>query len=240
MLNATLCLNSDTLPVVALVDSGAEEDFIDKRLAEQFGIKLEALEWPLDAWALDGRSLAHVTLVTEPLTLVVSGNHREVHRFHVLSSPSLSLVLGYPWLQTHNPVFDWVRRKVSGWSPTCHAQCLQSALSPGGRVDPTSSPASDVPNLAAVPVEYHDLQEVCSKSRALSLPPHWPYDCAIDLLPGAPLPSSRLYNLSRPEGETMEEYIRNSLAAGIICPSSSPVGAGFFFVAKKQDITSLH
>ncbi|KAJ8416815.1 hypothetical protein AAFF_G00326930 [Aldrovandia affinis] len=32
----------------------------------------------------------------------------------------------------------------------------------------------------------------------------------------------------------METYIHDSLAAGIIRPSSSPVGAGFFFVAKKD------
>lgn len=32
----------------------------------------------------------------------------------------------------------------------------------------------------------------------------------------------------------MEVYIRDSLTAGIIRPSSSPLGAGFFFVAKKN------
>jgi len=32
----------------------------------------------------------------------------------------------------------------------------------------------------------------------------------------------------------MEHYISESLAAGIIRPSSSPVGAGFFFVQKKD------
>ncbi len=32
----------------------------------------------------------------------------------------------------------------------------------------------------------------------------------------------------------MEKYIQDSLAAGIIRPSSSPVGAGFFFVNKKD------
>lgn len=32
----------------------------------------------------------------------------------------------------------------------------------------------------------------------------------------------------------MEKYIHNSLGAGIIRPSSSPVGAGFFFVDKKD------
>lgn len=31
----------------------------------------------------------------------------------------------------------------------------------------------------------------------------------------------------------MEKYITESLAAGVIRPSSSPVAAGFFFVEKK-------
>ncbi|XDV37360.1 hypothetical protein PO909_006967 [Leuciscus waleckii] len=38
-------------------------------------------------------------------------------------------------------------------------------------------------NLSNVPGEYQDLREVFSKSRAASLPPHRPYDCAIDLVP---------------------------------------------------------
>ncbi|KAJ8333220.1 hypothetical protein SKAU_G00421160 [Synaphobranchus kaupii] len=61
-----------------------------------------------------------------------------------------------------------------------------------------------------------------------------PYDCCIDLLAGAKLPSGRLYSLSGPEKLAMEEYIHESLASGIIRPSSSPVGAGFFFVGKKD------
>ena len=81
---------------------------------------------------------------------------------------------------------------------------------------------------------YHDVAWVFSKDQALSLPPHQPYDCAIDLLPGAPLPVGRLYNLSIPEKETMRDYISESLASGIIRPSSSPVATGFFFVAKKN------
>ncbi|KAJ8280119.1 hypothetical protein GJAV_G00050750 [Gymnothorax javanicus] len=40
-----------------------------------------------------------------------------------------------------------------------------------------------------------------------------------------------LYSLSRPEQEAMEKYVEESLAAGIIHPSSSPAGAGFFFGA---------
>ncbi|CAM4349732.1 unnamed protein product [Leuciscus chuanchicus] len=40
-------------------------------------------------------------------------------------------------------------------------------------------------DLTGVPEEYHDLRAVFSRSRVTSLPPHRPYDCSIDLLPGA-------------------------------------------------------
>ena len=48
------------------------------------------------------------------------------------------------------------------------------------------------------------------------------------------MPKGRLYNLSGPEKGSMQEYISESLASGIIRPSSSPVAAGFFFVGKKD------
>ena len=117
-----------------------------------------------------------------------------------------------------------------GWSTTCHATCLRSALSPPSGPEPVTSP----PDLTGVPHVYLDLSLVFSKDRALSLPPHRPYDCAIDLLPGAALPKGRLYNISLPEKEAMRSYISESLASGLIKPSSSPVAAGFFFVAKKD------
>jgi len=85
-----------------------------------------------------------------------------------------------------------------------------------------------------VPSEYHDLKEVFNKHLATSLPPHRPYDCAIDLMPGTFPPRGRLYSLSGPETQAMKDYIEGALKSGIIRPSSSPAGAGFFFVGKKD------
>lgn len=79
--------------------------------------------------------------------------------------------------------------------------------------------------LSSVHNKYQDLQEIFSKDNVLFLRSHRPYDSAIELLPSAPLPSSRIYNLSRPRRKAVENYILKSLAAGIICPSSSLVGA---------------
>ena len=207
LLCATLLWQDQTSPLTILLDSGADESFINRELVHQLGID------------------------TVPVNLLVSGNHHESISLLVISSPLSPVILGYPWLKIHNPQIDWATGRVISWSTHCLSHCLRSAQSPrASELSSTSAP----PDLSSVPKEYHDLGVVFSKSHALSLPPHRPYDCAIDLLPGSPLPSSHLFNLSRPERESMENYIGESLAAGIIRPSSSPVGAGFFFISKKD------
>ncbi|CAN2389487.1 multicellular organism development, partial [Pristimantis euphronides] len=67
-----------------------------------------------------------------------------------------------------------------------------------------------------------------------TLPPHRTYDCAIDLLPDRKFPKGRMFNLTVPERQAMKEYIQESLKKGHIRPSTSPLGAGFFFVGKKD------
>lgn len=230
-LHATICWRDQTLELLALIDSGADKSFLDTTLVKQLGLPTELLEEPLEASTLDGRLLARVTTRTCPVQLQLSGNHFESIPFFVIDSPFIPLVLGHSWLTTHNPNIDWTTAKISNWSPACHAKCLRSALPPSVT---HQEPEPVLPDLSQIPTEYHGIPEVFCKQQALSLPPHRPYDCAIDLLPGSTFPCSSLYNISRPERAAMEEYINNSLAAGIIRPSSSPLGAGFFFVEKKD------
>ncbi|XP_050951562.1 uncharacterized protein LOC127154198 [Labeo rohita] len=94
--------------------------------------------------------------------------------------PHAPVVLGHPWLVKHNPRIDWQLKSVSEWSIKCHESCLVSAC-PSVSTSMFQEKAVDLCNM---PVEYLDLKEVFSKSRAASLPPHRPYDCAIELLPG--------------------------------------------------------
>ena len=229
-LSAVLLCNHTEVPIKPFVDSGADENFMAADFVELHNIPVFPLTVPLNVNALDGRLLSVITHQTVPLCLLISGNHHELISFFIMPAPHTPVVLGLPWLRLHNPHVDWTRSTITSWSVACHSNCLRSAVPPlSSSVTPPASP-----DLFGVPTCYHDLAEVFSKQRALSLPPHRPYDCGIDLLPGSPLPSSRLYNLSRPERETMERYIQESLAAGVIRPSSSPVGAGFFFVSKKD------
>ncbi|KAK3508883.1 hypothetical protein QTP70_012515 [Hemibagrus guttatus] len=73
-----------------------------------------------------------------------------------------------------------------------------------------------------------------ARYKAFKLPPHRPWDCAIDLIPGEPVPRGRIYSLSLPEEKAMEEYIAEVLAQGYIRPSTSSAASSFFFVAKKE------
>ncbi len=84
------------------------------------------------------------------------------------------------------------------------------------------------------PSYYRAFQDVFSKQAATKLPPHRPWDCSIDLLPGHKLPKGRVYSLSILECKAMEEYIQEALNQGYIRPSSFPAASSFFFEGKKD------
>lgn len=71
-------------------------------------------------------------------------------------------------------------------------------------------------------------------TKATRLLPHHPWDCAIDLLPGAIPPHSWVYPLSLAEIKTMEEYGEEALWQGLIKHSTSPASTRFFFVEMKD------
>ena len=169
-------------------------NFIDEGLARRLKIPLVTLEKPLAITALYRRALGHssVTRVTSQVRLQL-GNHCEEIALNLICSPEFNVVLGYPWLNRHNPHVDWVTGRILGWGPSCHATCLF--------VHPPFLPPNppDPAELSQVPVEYLDLQEVFSKSRAATLPPHRSYDCSIELHPGTSPFCGRIFSLSRPE-----------------------------------------
>ncbi len=190
----------------ALVDSGAEGNFLDISVAAQWGIPAILLPSPISVRSLNGLLLSSITHSTPSVSLVVSGNHREVIELYLLDSTGAPVVLGHPWLVQHNPHVDWSGNSVLSWSQSCLASCLGAALSSGSLSSVFQVESAD---LSGVPTEYHDLCRVFSKSRATSLPPHRPYDCAIDLLPGTSPPKGRLYSLSCPEERPWTSILEN-------------------------------
>ncbi|KAK3572486.1 hypothetical protein QTP86_033915 [Hemibagrus guttatus] len=85
-----------------------------------------------------------------------------------------------------------------------------------------------------IPACYSYFSDVFCPKEASKLPPHRPWDCAIDLIHGEPVPRGKIYSLSIPEEKAIEEYINEALSQGYICPSTSPAASSFFFAAKKD------
>uniref|UniRef100_A0A3P9J222 ribonuclease H n=1 Tax=Oryzias latipes TaxID=8090 RepID=A0A3P9J222_ORYLA len=226
-----ICTKTDIHSTRALIDSGAEQSLIDLDLVASLRLPTEPLETPVEASGLGGQPLSRITHRTKPVQILISGNHRENMQFFITRSKHTPIILGYSWLKLHNPQFNWCLGHITNWSPYCLANCLASAIPSTSH--PSPEPSSNL-NLDKIPACYRDLHEVFSKTKACALPPHRPYDCEINLQPGSTLPKGRLFNLSRPERLAMESYIQEALSLGHIRPSSSPVGAGFFFVEKKD------
>lgn len=113
-------------------------NFIDSNLVEHHGLQVIKLEASKEVLAIDGRQLEVVTHKAEPLKLTLSGNHREFIELYIIQSPSTPIVLGLPWLKTHNPHIDWITTTIRSWSNFCHAHCLHSAI-------PEKSPSAPEP-----------------------------------------------------------------------------------------------
>lgn len=169
------------------------------------------------------------------VTLQVGLIHQETIRFMVLDSSTVSVILGRPWLQKHAPRCSWDPCDILQWSHQCKDKCLTHLPVRVTQVTlgATSVEEATTTTQCEVPKEYQAFRDVFSARSATRLPPHRPWDCCIDLLPGTKLPKGRIY-LSAPEHRAMEEYIQQALRQGFITSSSLPAVSSFFFVGKKD------
>ncbi|CAM4735482.1 unnamed protein product [Leuciscus chuanchicus] len=227
-------LTSDniSMDLTALIDSGAALNLIHKDLITKFNIPTLPCTPPIRISAVNDVPIGDgITLQTQPLQLRIGIFHQEAISFYVIDSPRQEIILGFPWLSAHDPVISWRHGELTHWSEFCQNHCMHSAIQP---CFTTSIESPDTKQTTKIPTCYNDLVEVFSKTKATQLPPHRQWDCAIDLLPNAMPPKSKVYPLSRNETQAMEDYIEEALNSGFIRPSTSPAAAGFFFVEKKD------
>uniref|UniRef100_A0A9J7X6B8 Retrotransposon gag domain-containing protein n=1 Tax=Cyprinus carpio carpio TaxID=630221 RepID=A0A9J7X6B8_CYPCA len=99
----------------ALLDSGAEGNFMDTNLAQHLKLPITPLSHQITVNALNGQVLPCITHTTGPITLLTSGNHTENIPFLLMDSPVAPIVLGHPWLVKHNPRVDWGSNTITSW-----------------------------------------------------------------------------------------------------------------------------
>ncbi len=166
--------------------------------------------------------------------------HQEELHLLVLEGSSVDIILGRPWLVQHDPHLSWRTEEVLKWVKSCFPHCFPRLTRPLTTVPiqlPVHSTFVESPvekQSVNIPSSNSHFSDVFCPKRAAQLPPHRPWDCAIDLFPGEPVPHGKIYPLSLPEQKAMEVYIEEALRQGYIVPSTSPAASSFFFVAKKD------
>lgn len=232
-LSIMLPFSEKTVPVLAVIDSGACSCFVDSAFASLHQLPVCAKKKEFHVHLADGSGIKSgpVTQETLPIFCQTSSGHHEFLRLDIIASPMFLVILGVPWLKAHNPHINWLTEDISFSSDYCQIHCL-----PGKTFNTTTLlgilPDHEISNL--VPAAYHEYLDVFNKKGADTLPPYRPYDCPIELLPGAEIPFGQIYPLSEPELEALRIYIDESLEKQLIRPSTSSAGAGIFFVEKKD------
>ena len=99
--------------VVALLDSGATGECIDRNYAKSQQFKLLQLTRPIPVYNVDG-SLNEAGSITEVVSLILCyKNHSERTLFCVTNLGKQKLILGHSWLHKHNPEIDWDKGEVT-------------------------------------------------------------------------------------------------------------------------------
>jgi len=110
----TLSSFKGTAEEIALVDSGATENFIDQDTIKKLKLGTKKLETPVGLQNING-TFNKSGQITHYLDLLVShGNKKSTKRFYVTDLGSDRMILGYPWLRTFNPNIDWPNCKLIG------------------------------------------------------------------------------------------------------------------------------
>ena len=198
-LDISLMVHGKVEKASAMVDSGATGNFVDTGLLDRLGIPRIKKDLPEPVQAVDGKPLTSgpITENTVPVLMNINLNsmeHREEIRFNVIDAPQYGFILGLPWLTLHNPTINWETKELSFQSPKCHDVCLFPSDKPEAMLA-TLRIATAAEKDVVLPKVYASFADVFDKKQAEVLPPHRPYDCQIDLIPGALLPSCRIYAL---------------------------------------------
>src|SRR5258708_1393228 len=253
--------NLPHLHCYTLLDSRATRMFINQDFVWKHWLESSSLPQPVLLHNVDGSANEHGSITEEVHTLLCFGQHSERAQFAVTNLGWQSVIIGHPWLLHHNPEVDWTTQKVSmTHCPTgCNGQalnlellleprdavyeilltpeweeCICATLTPSQRLAEEAQAQRACPSRSGIPERYKDFADVFSEEAFAHLPPCKAWDHAIDLHHDAKLPRGRTFPLSPAEQKELDEFLRENLANGCICPSKSPIRAPVFFIKKKE------
>jgi hypothetical protein len=208
---------------LALVDSGATENFMNLNYARYLCLPIQRLVSPRKLYNIDGTLNQSGDLLYYTDLAVQTGDKQVNLCFFLSNLGENKAILGYPWFAAMQPQIDWRR----GWIDHSQLPIIFRT--------PDAAKACFSPRTPQIPQQYRAYERVFSEEASHEFPPSGPWDHAIDLKPGAPaaLPG-KLIPLSQTELQVLRKFVKEHLTRGTIRPSKSPYKSRFFFIKKKD------
>lgn len=105
-----------------MIDSGASGNFISHAFVIKDGLRFTAKDEPYRLSTVDGSASSYgdgwIRIETEQTKLTI-GNHKERIALDVTKTPNHDIILGIPWLRTHEPHIHWRTGKITFPSQDC-------------------------------------------------------------------------------------------------------------------------
>jgi len=212
---------------LALVDSGATENFMNLSYARWLKLPIKRLLQPRKLYNVDGTENKSGELQFYTNLAVQTGTNRTFLRFFLMDLGEQKAIFGYPWFAATQPKIDWRR----GWIDhmqlpiILRASNAQKAIFVSRKknvpkpittnryfirkVTIGNVSTSDTPT---IPSEYQRHSKIFSEAESQRLPSHTIWDHAIELLPNAPstLPG-RLLPLTQEEINECHKFVQEHL-----------------------------
>src|SRR6266702_3538139 len=251
--------SSNMADIRGLVDSGATDCFMSPAFIKQMNLGTRPLQKPRKIWNIDNTENKD-GLITHYLELNVQteGTRRDLH-FLVTNIGNEDIVLGYPWLATFEPQFNWanaviretalpiviwsVNPCIPGKEPIIakanaqekYNRVLQDHMIKATTATNLAIAAQQYQDKKVIPKEYQKYHKVFSEKESKQYPPKRIWDHAIEFKEGAPdAVDCKVYPLNQVEDAVVQELVKNELQKGYIRVSKSPFASTFFFIRKKD------
>ena len=234
-------MQGKSLTIKALLDTGAEDDFISNCYLCQQGIKLqeESVHPLVRLRYADGTPAPYYGQL--PVKSQITDWDYKTREFHVgyhitdIQSTEYQAILGRRWMRQADTDLvltagTWRYRagtpKVTLERPERFSKTMRNTLTMMVMFRPEADGEPE-----ALPPQYAAYASVFSETEAAELPSE-KASHAIPLIDGGTPPHGPLYSLSQNELRVLREYLDKMLGRGWIRPSTSAAGAPVLFVRK--------
>ena len=217
-----LTYKARTIVTTALVDCGANGNFIDPILVERL-LPSQPIQ-PFQALNIDSTQNKQGQITTTTQVHCKSTAFEDDLSLMIVGLGRAQIILGMPWLTKKNCWIDWSKRSITFDEEHIWKTTLSTDLAIATDKEEVNLPKSHTDYCTWT----SSLTDIWYPSPLMRLQP------TIDLKESFIPKVGKIYPLNPQESIVCKEFIKEHLKTGHIHPSKSPQASPFFFVKKKD------